>query len=230
MRLALIVSLLFTAMRPCVAIAQNDNKTAKKLLLGFDPRQIRPPDPAKGKPLARVFDRYIDPVALKASSANLTQSQADQLSGLIIGPLFDRYAKEKKITVTAKDIDGFYRGMNTILGKSDFPQRANFGKSKDAETKKTEREIAERSVKNWKLSKALYEQYGGTVIFQQANPLEPVGAYRQFLEQMEKGRVFEVFDDSNRKIFWHYFRRKHPSELSPEDINYAVPWWLQKHD
>lgn len=82
-------------------------------------------------------------------------------------------------------------------------------------------------MKDWKLSKALYEEYGGTVIFQQANPLEPVGAYRQFLEKMERGKVFQIFDEANRKAFWHYFTRKHPSELSPKDVNYAVPWWLQ---
>jgi hypothetical protein len=83
---------------------------------------------AKGKPLARVFDQYIYLADLKASSTKLSQNQADQLLGLIVGPLFDRYAKEKKITVTAKDIDDFTKGMNRVLSKSDFPHLATFGK------------------------------------------------------------------------------------------------------
>ncbi len=44
----------------------------------------------------------------------------------------------------------------------------------------------------WKTDKALYEKYGGTVIFQQSNPFEPVGAYRKLIEDAEK----EVRDKS----------------------------------
>ena len=66
------------------------------------------------------------------------------------------------------------------------------------------------------------------MIFQQANPREPVRPYRKFLEKMEQGKVFEIFDEANAKEFWHYFRRKHPFEVPPEEVNFSVPWWLQK--
>lgn len=83
-------------------------------------------------------------------------------------------------------------------------------------------------VKGWKLDRALYKKYGGTVIFQQANPFEPVGAYRKFLEEMENAKVFEVFDSANRQKFWHYFVRQHPFQVPPKDIDFDKPWWMQK--
>ncbi|HEY0943857.1 MAG TPA: hypothetical protein VGD81_01275, partial [Opitutaceae bacterium] len=40
-------------------------------------------------------------------------------------------------------------------------------------------------VRAWKINKALYAQYGGRVIFQQAGP-EPLDAYREFLKEQER--------------------------------------------
>jgi hypothetical protein len=88
--------------------------------------------------------------------------------------------------------------------------------------------MGEQMVKGWKLDRALYTKYGGTVIFQQANPFEPVGAYRGFLEEMEKVKVFDVFDPDNRQKFWHYFVRQHPFEVPAKDIDFDKPWWMQK--
>jgi hypothetical protein len=83
-------------------------------------------------------------------------------------------------------------------------------------------------VKGWKLDRMLYNTYGGTVIFQQGNPLEPVGAYRKFLEEMEDAKVFEVYDADNRQKFWHYFVRQHPFQVPPDKIDFDKPWWMQK--
>jgi hypothetical protein len=47
------------------------------------------------------------------------------------------------------------------------------------------RQIAQQFVKSWKINKALYAQYGGRVIFQQAG-VEPLDAYRDFLKEQEK--------------------------------------------
>ena len=70
-----------------------------------------------------------------------------------------------------------------------------------------------------------YERYGGPVIFQQGNPLEPVGAYRRFLQDVERGGAFEVYDPEDRKAFYDYFTRRHPGVVPKELINYDKPWW-----
>ncbi len=77
--------------------------------------------------------------------------------------------------------------------------RAVFGKRT---ARGPERTIAEAAVIQWKVSKALYQQYGGTVIFQQSNPFEPVGAYGKFLKAQEQAKAFEIFDPKMRQVFW----------------------------
>jgi hypothetical protein len=85
-----------------------------------------------------------------------------------------------------------------------------------------------QSTKGWKVDRDLYKKYSGTVIFQQANPFEPVGAYRKFLEEMEEAKVFEIYAPDNHRKFWHYFVREHPFQVPAKDINLDKPWWMQK--
>jgi hypothetical protein len=223
------IGLMVIASLPSIG-GQQEKTANQNSLLGFDPKQVRPPDPAKGKPLARVFDKYIHPADLKAKSVKLTQEQADRLSGRIIGPMFDRYASQNKIAATPKEIDDVNRAIHKAIDESGNALAKAQQSSPTKEQKQIENEVAAQVVKRWKLSKALYEEYGGLVIFQQGNPLEPVGAYRKFLEKMERGKVFEIYDEANRKMFWHYFTREHPFAVNPRDVDYSIPWWLKRPD
>jgi hypothetical protein len=81
--------------------------------------------------------------------------------------------------------------------------------------KEVEREIAEHFVRDWKISKALYEEYGGTVIFQQANPMEPVGAMRKLLESHEAKGDFNIYDETLKRQFWEYYIRNIVSRSHP---------------
>ena len=85
---------------------------------------------------------------------------------------------------------------------------------------------ARQFVESWKFSRALYEKYGGRVIFQQANPFEPLGAYRAFLEEHEKGGTFEIRDSDLRKRFWHYYVDMPHSEVPVADVDLSKPWWV----
>jgi hypothetical protein len=70
----------------------------------------------------------------------------------------------------------------------------------------------------------LYEKYGGTVIFQQSNPFEPVGAYRKLIEDAEKDDSFEVLDPRLPPLMWSYFKREdHPFQLPKERIDFSKP-------
>ena len=86
--------------------------------------------------------------------------------------------------------------------------------------------VCERMVLTWKLSKALYEQYGGGVIWQQFNPLEPVGAYLAFLKEHEKKGSFEILDADYKDRFWSYFTRDYGYKFI-EDVDYSTPWWKE---
>lgn len=137
--------------------------------------------------------------------------QAEALATLILNPLLREYAKSHKFTASVGEINSMSRAV--------FKKRIARGANKT---------LAEAAVIQWKVSKALYQQYGGTVIFQQSNPYEPVGAYAKFLEEQEQKKAFEIFDPKIREIFWCYFTCKHSMIVPPNEVNYDRPWWLQK--
>ena len=94
--------------------------------------------------------------------------------------------------------------------------------------KKSLKKVATISVTSWKFNKALYEKYGGRIIFQQAG-LEPIDAYKQFLDDHTKKKSFEIFDLSFDDMFesmYKYFEMGH-NYLSDEEAGryFDKPWW-----
>ncbi len=92
----------------------------------------------------------------------------------------------------------------------------------------TESEIAESSILDWKTSQRMYEEFGGVVIFQQANPLEPVGAYLAFLRAQENAHAFEILDAALAPSFWEYYTREQKFVVDPEQVDYSKPWWKKE--
>lgn len=66
------------------------------------------------------------------------------------------------------------------------------------------------------------------MIFQQANPYEPIGAYAKFLEEQEQMKTFQIFELKLREAFWCYFKCEQSMTVPPNEVNYDRPWWLQK--
>lgn len=90
------------------------------------------------------------------------------------------------------------------------------------------REFAGRFVQSWKINKALYEKYGGRVIFQQAGA-EPLDAYRDFLKEQEKKGAFQILDKNDEDGFWQYFtndamHRFYNEVEGARSVN--TPWWM----
>lgn len=129
-------------------------------------------------------------------------------------PLFEKFAEDHNITVTDEEIAEFNKAMAS-RSKSDgasgsFPAF-----------------MARRFITNWKIDRELYRQYGGTVIFQQMNPAEPVGAYAAFFKASEKRGDFVIADEQLREDFWEYFEKEHDFVVPPEDIDFSTPWWTK---
>lgn len=191
---------------------------------GFDIKKVEPPDAKKGEPVARIFYDYIYPTDLKTESKTLNDIEARQLLGMTMGKLRQKYIEQKKITATKEEVQQYVAALSKIPAPSAAPVNKE-------EFSKLLNEMGSKAVEGWKCDRALYKEYGGTVIFQQGNPMEPVGAYRKFLEKMDAGKVFEIYDKENHAKFWHYVTQKHGSfEVPPARINFDVPWWLQKPD
>ena len=65
-------------------------------------------------------------------------------------------------------------------------------------------QLAKVFILRWKVNRALYRQYGGRIIYQQAGP-EPLDAYRTFLQEQEAMGHFKILDPAYVQKFWYYF-------------------------
>lgn len=73
--------------------------------------------------------------------------------------------------------------------------------------------------------KCLYKTYGGAVIFQQANPLEPVGAIRTHLEKLQSEGKLKINNPDYAEHFWRYYKADYSYVIPPEKVDFSQPWW-----
>lgn len=159
-------------------------------------------------PVAKVLGKtiYSDEVSPRRS-----------LDGQIVRPLVQRFAEQQKLAVTEAEVVE----LETALKLPPPPPGLS-----DAD-KAMLRELPRSMVLQWKVGRALYQRYGGEVIFQQANPMEPVGAMRKFLEEQEKAGAFEIYNADDRKRFFEYYVRPQTMVVPKEKVNFDVPWWRE---
>lgn len=87
--------------------------------------------------------------------------------------------------------------------------------------------VAQQFIRRWKLNRALYREYGGRVIFQQAGP-EPFDAYRKFLKEHEQKGTFKIVSADWKEPFWNYFTNEKMHTFLPDDEGKHVmttPLW-----
>lgn len=118
--------------------------------------------------------------------------------------------------------------LNNILEVD--PELEKYTQENPQKVKKMEEGSAKRSIQSWKINKALFHQYGGRVIFQQAGP-EPIDAYRDFLKEEEQKGSFQILDKNFEATFWDYFINENihvfVTETQEEAIEvFETPWWL----
>ena len=94
------------------------------------------------------------------------------------------------------------------------------------------REMATAIIRQWKINKALYEDYGGRIIYQQLGP-EPLDAYRLFLEQRRDAGAFTIHEDAFVESFWRYFTNESIHDFmepggEDEARAFSVPPWKKK--
>lgn len=89
----------------------------------------------------------------------------------------------------------------------------------------SERRVAEHWVRQWKLNQALYREFGGRIIFQQAG-WEPIDAYRKLLDQAEAGKAFVVHDPALRAAVYSYFEHKFVyADETRARFYFEKPYW-----
>jgi len=131
-------------------------------------------------------------------------------------------AQRQSLTEHLKTVDQLIEGRR---------RREEEGKSipNYAEIKeKSLHNVAGTTVTAWKYNKALYERYGGRVIFQQFG-WEPIDAYKAFLDEHKEKQTYAILDSAYTGIFdqmYKYFEMGH-SYMSKEEADkyFERPWW-----
>lgn len=88
------------------------------------------------------------------------------------------------------------------------------------------KEIAEKQVMQFQTEKALYDEFGGKVIFRQSNPQMPIDAYKALLNRYRENNQLQIIDSALREAFWNVFTPPFQYEIAPENVDFTQPWWL----
>jgi len=90
---------------------------------------------------------------------------------------------------------------------------------------RSERRVAEHWVRQWKLNQALYREFGGRIIFQQAG-WEPIDAYRKLLDRYAAKKAFVVHDPALRTAVYSYFEHKFVyADDAKARFYFEKPYW-----
>jgi hypothetical protein len=143
------------------------------------------------------------PVAGRAPGTVIHTQDAEEFRYVVLRELTDRYAASQGITVTQPENEAYVAHLREALSK-DLAVAAELVEE-STEDHAARLEIAETFIKQWKINRALYQQYGGRIIFRQGGP-EPLDAYRAFLEERQAADEFDILDASTAAAFWRYHK------------------------
>jgi hypothetical protein len=184
-----------------------------------------------GKPVpAPVYGDPTLPLAGEALGTAIHTQDAEELRYVVLQKLTNRYAAEQGIDVTDAEKAAYVAHMRAVLSKDpNFPGPLP-GSEESAEDQAARAEIAAAFIRQWKINRALYQQYGGRIIFQQGGP-EPLDAYRKFLEEDAARGDFRIANPDLEPAFWRYYRDESIHQFyepgSTEEAKaFAAPPWL----
>jgi len=143
------------------------------------------------------------PVAGHVLGTVIHTQDAEELRYVVLKELTDRYAASKGLEVTQAEREAYVAHVREALSKD--PAVASTLGDETAEDQAARLEIAGAFILQWKINRALYQQYGGRIIFQQGGP-EPLDAYRKFLEERQAAGDFSIEDPALAAEFWRYYR------------------------
>jgi heat shock protein HslJ len=186
--------------------------------------------------LATMTDGSIiefEPVALPLAATVLGEevrtSDAGEMQHIILSRLFDRYAEEHGIGVSTGEIDIYVENMQGGASAMGLTTEEKLTETEAAQVEQMRRDMGRSMIRQWKLNRALFGQYGGRIIHQQLGP-EPLDAYRQYLEERQDAGDFTIHQQEFKDAFWHYFTTDSLHDFydtgSEEEIRaFTIPPW-----
>lgn len=169
------------------------------------------------------------PVAATVLGDAVRTSDADEMQRIVLTRLFDHYAAQQGLTATDAEIAAFLEHQRRGMQAAGLTADQDLSPEEAAQVERMRREMARSMIRQWKLNRALYTQYGGRVIFQQFGP-EPLDAYRQFLEAGRAAGDFSIDNPDFEASFWRYFTDDSMHSFYPPGSDeaaqaFATPPW-----
>lgn len=155
----------------------------------------------------------------KRSNPHLSEAEVldkmryNKLTSMIWKKIFDELSTEHGLEPTDEEVLSLAKAIERSTAKS------------TTEINESLLKLHRDFVKTYKISKYLYETYGGKVIFQQGNPQEPVGAYRKLLEEYTSQGEFKIYNPKYEQTFWEYYLRERSRVIPKDKIDFSKPWW-----
>jgi len=122
----------------------------------------------------------------------------------ILTRLFDHYAAENDLDALEGEVDHFVESLEQGMREAGLTGADELSPEEQAELTAMRREMGRSLIRQWKINRSLFGQYGGRIIYQQMGP-EPLDAYREFLDQQCKSGALEFMDEETEAAFWRYF-------------------------
>lgn len=145
-----------------------------------------------------------DPLAATVLGEEVRTEDAEEMQVIVLGRLFDRYAEQQGIAVTDTEIDDFVEHMRRGMRAQGLTAEDDLSPEAAAQAAQMRRDMGRAMIRQRKLNRALYRQYGGRIILQQLGP-EPLDAYRQYLEERQAAGDFKIYEPAFKEQFWRYF-------------------------
>jgi hypothetical protein len=91
--------------------------------------------------------------------------------------------------------------------------------------REAQRQVSEEWIRRWKVNQALYREFGGRIIFQQAG-CEPIDAYRKLIDSSEAKHQFVLYDPAFRDAVYSYFRHDFVyADEAQAKFYFEKPYW-----
>jgi hypothetical protein len=144
------------------------------------------------------------PLAATVLGENIYTNDPVEMQDILLTRLFNRYAEENGITASDAEIDAFVEEMRRDMRARGLAAEDDLTPEEAAQARQMHRDMGRAIIRQWKLNRALYQQFDGRIIYQQLGP-EPIDAYRQYLEQNQAAGNFKIYRKDFENEFWRYF-------------------------
>jgi heat shock protein HslJ len=167
------------------------------------------------------------PLAAMVLGEEVHTTDPAQMQEAILTRLFNQYAAQHGIEATNAEISNLIGELQRGMREDGLTVEADLTPDEATQVETMRRDMARSMIRQWKINRRLYGEYGGRAIYQQLGP-EPLDAYRRFLEDRQRAGDFAIVVKSFEAAFWRYFTddtRHTFFEPGTEASAFEVPPW-----